>query len=209
MAKIVNSTPNGSVKIPQTKYMIKKSMQPNLKYEVYKKCNSCLNYILSLENQNQCALCDAAITTTQSDYLQLLQSIQRYIIENILSYYSAAGEENNLTDLHNSRIFQKIKIKYPDTIILPMIVNTDGVKVFHSNRDSLWMIQVIQGWLPPSIRYYPSNVFIVASHFGAKKPSMPDFFFPFLVEIRQINESGGISFSHNGRTYNFMPLIFR
>lgn len=81
--------------------------------------------------------------------------------------------------MHNSLIFKRIKAKYPDFIILPLIVNTDGVKVFNSNQNSLWMIQAIQGWLKPSIRFIPENVMIIASHFGAKKPNMRDFFFHF------------------------------
>lgn len=36
---------------------------------------------------------------------------------------------------------------------------------------------------------------------------MKDFFYPFLKELREINDGNGISVKHNKKTYNFMPSI--
>lgn len=213
MASVINSTPNASVKIPETKYLIKKFMQPNYKHEIHIKCNRCSNYIASLGSEAHCELCDTTIKTLKSEYFfyipleqQLLHSIQNHIDE-ILSYYLFVRKQEHMTDIHNSRIFENIMAKYSGSILLPLIINTDGVKVFNSNQKSLWMIQVMQGWLPPSIRFYPTNIMIIASTFGAKKPNMSDFFFPFLNELRQISRKGGMQYHYKGQTYNFMPII--
>lgn len=101
-------------------------------------------------------------------------------------------------------MFMKIKEKYAGYTILPLIINTYGVKVFNSNQKSLWMIQGVQGWLPPWLRFCPTNVMIFAAHFGAKKPNMRDFLYPLLREFREIQEAGGLNF--NG--HHFMPIIF-
>lgn len=213
MASVVNSTPNASVKIPETKYLIKKCMQPNYKHEIHIKCNRCSNYIVSLGNEAHCELCDTTIKALTSEnffYIpfeqQLLQSIQNHI-DDILSYYLLVCKQEHMTDIHNSHIFANIQAKYSASILLPLIINTDGVKVFNSNQKSLWMIQAMQGWLPPSIRFYPTNIMIIASTFGAKKPNMKDFFFPFLDELRKINRKGGMQYHYKGKTYNFMPVI--
>lgn len=37
---------------------------------------------------------------------------------------------------------------------------------------------------------------------------MNDFFYPFLKDLREMNEMGGIKINHNGSTLNFMPILF-
>lgn len=214
MAGIVNSTPNASVKVPATKYMIKKSIPQQFENESHIKCRRCSNFIRSLQNETRCELCDLMIKTANSEYFvyihiktQLEHAIKCNINE-ILSNYAKERQPEYIKDIFDSRIFMQIKEKYSGYIILPLIVNTDGAKVFNNNQKSLWMIQCVQGWLPPSIRFCPSNVLIIAAHFGAKKPNMNDFFFPFLKDSREINDTGGIKITHNGSTLNFMPILF-
>lgn len=214
MAMIMNSTPNAAVKIPQTKYLIKKNMEPKFKHEVHIKCGRCSNYIASLGSEIHCKSCNKIIKTSDSNYFfyipieqQILESIQNHI-DDILSYDSFICKQNEMNDIQNSRIYKNLKAKHPDSILLPFIINTDGVKVFKSNRKSMWLIQGMQGWLPPSIRFYPTNIMIIASVYGESKIDMKDFFFPFLQELCQIHQKGGIQFDHEGKTWNFMPIVF-
>lgn len=214
MAKIVNSTPGSTIKIPSTKYLIKKCMQPKFELEIHIKCRSCLNYLANSHSAARCELCDVPIKTTDSDYFvyislakQLENSLKNNIDE-ILSYNAYERQENVMRDIFDSNMFMQIKERYTGYIILPLTINTDGVKVFNCNQKSLWMIQGVQGWLPPSIRFYPTNVMIFAAHFGIKKPKMKDFFYPLLRELRKINDAGGIKISYGEKTYNFMPIIF-
>lgn len=215
MAKIVNSTPGSTVKIPSTKYMIKKYIKPKFDLETHIKCRRCQNYFASSQSTTQCNLCNVSIKATDSDYFiyipiakQLEHSLKNNI-EEILSYATKYDrQENVMKDIFDSKMFMKIKEKYAEHIIMPLIINTDGVKVFNSNQKSLWLIQGVQGWLPPSIRFYPTNVMIFAARFGTKKPNMKDFFYPLLKDLQEINSAGGIQFTFNGKTHNFMPIIF-
>lgn len=91
MAKIVNSTPGASVKIPERKYGIKKFMKSKFDYERHIKCSRCSNYIASYENTAQCEICDKELNGMHSDYFfnipieqQLVQSIQNHIDEILL-----------------------------------------------------------------------------------------------------------------------------
>lgn len=213
LSKIANSTPNASVYVPETKFKIKKLIKPIYKFETHIKCNGCLNYTASFQSETQCPTCNIKIKTSLSDYFmnipieqQIRRSLKNHISE-ILEYNSKISSQSEMMDIHNAEMFKNIQKKYPFSVILPLIVNTDGVKVFNSNQKSLWMIQSYQGYLPPSIRFMPSNVLINAAHFGSKKPGMRDFFFPFLNELCDIHKRGGINMKHNGADYNFMPLI--
>lgn len=214
VAKIVNSTPNSTIKVPETKYLIKKYMQPKFKYETYIKCHRCSNLTASFESEARCNTCDIIIKTAKSDYFvyipieeQLVDSIKENIDE-IISYYEIDREQDYMRDIFDSKMFLQIKENYPGYIILPLIVNTDGAKVFNSNSKSLWMIQSLQGWLPPSIRFHPKNVLLCAARFGAKKPNMRDFFYPLLKDLREIYNKGGLKLNHNNKTLHFMPIIF-
>lgn len=52
MARIINATPNASVKVPATKYTIKKSILPAFEYETHIKCHRCSNFVRSSRIQN-------------------------------------------------------------------------------------------------------------------------------------------------------------
>lgn len=210
---VVNRTPNASIKIPSTKYKIKKYMEPIFKSEIHIKCRQCSNYIASFKSNTKCIWCQALIKTTDLDYFHYIpvkQQIEHKLKINmaeILTYYSVVlGKHNEITDIHNAEAFKNAQNIYPNHVILPLIVNTDGVKVYRSTSNSLWLIQLYQGYIPPSKRYLMSNVLILAAHIG-KTISMPDFFYPFLQELRQIVDDGGITATYNGKNYYFMPLL--
>lgn len=115
--------------------------------------------------------------------------------------------EDQITDIHNCECFENVRKIYPSSIILPLIVNTDGAQLHRASKNSLWLIQCYQAFLPPAKRYNPANILIVAAHFGKKKPNMHEFFYEFLKEIREIQNNGGLNMTHKGNEYNFMPVI--
>lgn len=215
MAKIINATPNSSIQIPSTKYKIRKLIQPHIKSELHIKCNDCLNYTSTSTNEIECSFCHKPLKTTGSCYFayipveqQLKQSVQRNI-DDILAYDLTMqnGKEHEIADIHHSILYKNAQKKHPFSIILPIIINTDGIKVFRSGNKSLWLIQIYQCYLKPTIRFKPSNVIVVAAHFGFKKPNMKEFFYPFLKEMREIYDMNGFSISHNGKNIEFLPLI--
>lgn len=217
MAEVINKTPNASIQIPCTKYKIKKSMPAVFSIKKYIKCNQCHNYIGSLKSETQCTQpsCeDILLKTTESDYfvyISIKEQLEKNIennIDEILTYNSTVSNSSQMIDIQNSDMFKKMQEKYPSYILLPLIVNTDGAKVYKSCSDSLWLIQAYQGYMPPNKRFTPSNILIIAARFGKSKPNMRDFFFPFLKELRDICDSGGLKINHCGQTLYFMPFIF-
>lgn len=46
---------------------------------------------------------------------------------------------------------------------------------------------------------------VVGLHSG--KPNMNDFFYPFLMELKRIEENGGVKIHHNGQDFAFLPII--
>lgn len=186
MARVLNSTPNTSIKVPSTIYRLKKCIPSKIEYKFNIKCSGCQNFIVSDKNETICTLCDLPIKTAQHDYFvtisleqQLKMTIEKYF-EQIIAYSTGIAETDGTADLHNSKMFLDAKKKYPSINILPLIINTDGVKVHKKSTDSLWLIQICQAFLPPKYRFVHTNVLMVAAHFGQHKPNIPDFFSPFL-----------------------------
>lgn len=211
MTRIINATPQSSIQLPRTKYKIKNFFQPAFKSIIFVKCSTCANFS---PNNSECTICSTIVRSSNSQYFvyipieqQLKQTIEMHLNE-IISYYSKVkNEPNGISDLHNTENFKRIQKKYGDLIVLPLIVNTDGVQVFKSTTKSLWLIQIGQGFLPPKMRYMPENILLAAAHFDYKKPDMKSFFYPFLKELRNINNNGGIAIKKNNFEYRFMPLI--
>lgn len=121
----------------------------------------------------QCDLCQTPIKTTDLDYFhhipirQQIEHMLKMNIKEILTYYSVVLErQDEITDIHNADDFKRAQKMYPNHLILPLIVNTDGVKVYWSTSNSLWLIQMYQGYIPPNKRYLMTNVLIIAAHIG-------------------------------------------
>lgn len=212
LAKVVNTTPGAHYQIPTTRYRIQKLIDPLLTPEYYIKCKVCKKYSSTTSNKVPCKACSLPLKRADSKYFiylpftsQLKQSIIEHF-ENIISYGKCFGDNNLLiTDVQSANQFQIAKKKYSKSFLLSLTVNTDGVQIYNSTKKSVWPIQVHQNYLPPSIRYHPKNIIVVGLHDG--KPKMRDFFYPFLNELKQINDEGGIKINKNGQLYTFMPLI--
>lgn len=113
---VVNRTPNGSIKIPSTKYKIKKFMEPIFKSEIHIKCKQCCNYTASFKSSTQCDLCQTPIKTTDLDYFhyipirQQIEHMLKMNIKEILTYYSVVLErQDEITDIHNAEKSQTSK----------------------------------------------------------------------------------------------------
>lgn len=212
MAKLVNSTPNAAIKLPHTKYKIQKFIAPNISRNFHIKCNTCNTYIASTTTNGVCT-CKKMLKSSSSDYFitfPLVKQIEQSIktnINQILDYHASVLVNNDICDLHNAKIYQNAKSCFPNSIILPLIINTDGVKVYNSSKSSLWMIQVCQVYLHPKVRYVQSNILIIGAHFGTRKPPMKEFFYPVLKELYDVKNEGGIYIMHNGKQLNFVPLL--
>lgn len=211
MAKdVVNTTPGATIKVPVTMYKIRNSINPIFDYKMQYKCTACGNYSI---NAKECDSCKFKINQIRSNYFayipieqQLVQTLKSDSGE-IISYYRSVLSKDQITDIHNSQCFENIRKKYQSSIILPLIINTDGAKLHKISTNSLWMLQCYQAYLPPHKRYMISNILIAAAHFGEKKPNMDEFFYSFLKDIREIQNKGGINLKYNGEEYNFMPFI--
>lgn len=112
---------------------------------------------------------------------------------------------DSIRDVHDCIQFKTVQQNYPYLIVLPLTVNTDGARIYNSNNESIWPIQIYQNYLHPRIRYIPNNIMVVGPHSG--KPNMNDFFYPFLMELKRIEENGGVKIHHNGQDFAFLPII--
>lgn len=239
-AKLINSTPGTKIHIPATIYRIKKMVLPQVPTEFYIHCNICKEYLMTKTAETECVSCLQILNRAQSKYFvnlplkpQLLQSINDHF-DDIISYCQSEKFDNDVTiiyDMQNSIQYKNAKEKFPDAIILPLALNTDGARLFNSTNKSIWPLQVIQNFLKPTIRYVPENIIVAAIYEGKKyirkkvwrlksvvillclltgKPDdMKNFFYPMLRELNDIYNEGGIFVENHGKTYCFLPLILQ
>lgn len=211
MAKIINTTPNAAVFLPNTKYKIKKELNPIFNHQFQIRCSTCKNYMASSKSATKCMICDVPISTGDSDhflYIPIKQQLEHSMaknLEEILNYNSHVLSANELTDIHSGKIFKNAQAAHPNCTILPLIVNTDGVKMFKHSNKSLWLIQICPAYMPPNVRY--KHTMVVAAHFALKKPKMAEFFYPLLKDMSDIHDSGGIVINQGGKSHTFLPLI--
>lgn len=217
MAKIVNETPNASIQVPTSKYLLKKAITKNMSVSVqyHIRCAVCKNYSVSLLSgaQIECESCSKRISTANDDffiYLPIEEQLRAVVEENldeILSYSSAANIDDDIKDIHDGIQYKKACEKFKGMVVLSMVVCTDGAQVFKSTNKSLWAIQLYLNFLKPSKRYLSKNIMVVGLHYAQKKPNMQTFFYPLLQDIQRMVKFGGFAVKRNASLHHFMPVI--
>lgn len=115
MSKVMNATPNASVRLPSSKYLIKKFIPPTVAYSYYIKCSSCANYIESKKSSAVCVNCEISIKASEAPYFIIVpieQQIKRYLdeyLDEILIYNSTINNSDGMADIHNGNMFKNAK----------------------------------------------------------------------------------------------------
>lgn len=200
-AKLVNHVKGAHFRVPESKYLLQKVVKPIFDYELHYKCQKCATYTAHhsnmKSNQVQCEnfKCGVTIETKSDNFFiyiplpqQLRQSIKMHY--NSIKFYRNREKTDRISDVHDGYICKNIDSANPNTTNLTFVMNTDGARIFKSTTMSLWPVLLYQNFLPPSIRFIPNNILVVALYSGEHKPNMSDFLFPFIKELRQLQESG-------------------
>lgn len=153
----MNSMPDTSIKLPDTKYKLKKQMKPVLNYEFHVKCSKCKAYSQfdSTTKNMFCLNCNTQlkIKNKQTEYfvfIPLQQQIQLTLEEHwdtIINYknkmdLNKAGDLHitEIRDVHDGEMYKKINSTLHEQFLLSLTLNTDGIQVFESNSNALWPI---------------------------------------------------------------------
>lgn len=210
VCEIVNETTKADSKIPSTKYLIKKMIQPSFQSKIYIECTDCKKTSVATSNSMEC--CGKRLETSNTNHFitvslkeQLSRSIQDNF-EEIISFIPS-NDQDIICDVHDSIQFRRAQAKHPIKI-LSLTVNTDGAAIYRTVFDkSVWPLQLKQNYLLPKNRSKTSNIIVAALYFGKKNPDMHQFFYPMLLELKEIQDNGGICIERNGQKHIFMPII--
>lgn len=167
-ANLINSTPGAKIRIPSTMYTIKKQVPLLFEPEYYIQCAPCKSY-----STIECELCGKQLKRANSKYFvyiplkpQLIKSIHDHFNE-IITYDKNFIENSDLIrDMQDGLIYKNVRAKYPNSVILPLVENTDGAKIFKSTIGSIWPLQLLQCFLKPNTRQMSENIILVGLHEG-------------------------------------------
>lgn len=214
-AELINMTPGADTTIPTTQHMLKKVIRPCYDYFIHIECQMCKIFTPteSKETRVQCEKCERSLQKKKSNYFVFIPFAQQMIsvvsenVDKIIKYNEKCVNANGMIDIQNGNIFKKAAAKFPESIILSLVLNTDGASKFSSTVKSLWPIQLYQNYLPPSNRYISNNILVIGLYYGQFKPKLRHFIFPLAKELRRILCSNGLSITHNNTNLNFIPLV--
>lgn len=174
-ANLMNSTPGAEIQIPNTTYRLKKMVPLSFMPQFYIYCATCKSYSMTTTSNVKCELCFKIMKRANSKYFtnlplkpQLIKTIHKNF-KSIIEYDQKFNENNDIIrDFQDGNIYRNAKTKYQNSIILPLVGNTDGARIFNSSNNSIWPIQFYQCFLPPNARYIPENIIVAAIHEGIK-----------------------------------------
>lgn len=213
----------GENSLPSSKYMFKKMFQPkeNFSSNFHFWCHLCEKYLGVKEDfidDPVCPNCNSQIVTdTKYKKNHFIAMKVKNQLKNVLEQnseqliFDTESSSNNMTDVHSSHNFQRLKNEMGNTPYITLTMYTDGAAVFKSTKQkSIWPILVSVNEIGLNDRFKRENILCTALSFG-KTPNMQMFFKPFIDEIKTINAEGGITFcDKNGqyKTVQVIPMIF-
>lgn len=217
VAKLINETPGANHEIPASHYMLTKSIRAGSPVVYYFECSTCNKFtpqnVDSSKSEISCIGCKKKFDKNESNYFafipfkKYLEAVISQNVDQIVKYSKECKDSEDLIDIQCGAIYKKISAMYPDSTVLSLLLNTDGVKVFNSSTKQLWPIQLYLNFLPPSMRLAPENILVVGLYFGDKKPDISAFLLPFVKECRQIYDINGFNIKYEETEINFLPMV--
>lgn len=216
-AQLLNESLGSSFHVPTSHKKLLKSVDPCYQFELHIKCTTCKIYT-STESPNHktvlCAKCQKVLRKEKMNYFvyipfeQQIRSMIQKNLNQIIEYNKKfANESSIIIDVQSSNVHKKIAAKHPNSVILSLVLNTDGANVYNSTNKSVWPIQLYQNYLPPSVRYIPENILVIGLSFGIGKPDVKQLILPFAKECRQIFTNNGLKFMHSDQDIIFLPMV--
>lgn len=197
------------------------------------KCNKCKQYTkLDSENriQAKCSRCSNGLKMTETNYFvslpikqQIVKSVKdnwtyiKKFVNDSESKPNVISETKNqyvISDAHDGSILRNVLDKYRDCElnILSLMINVDGANKFKSNSKSVWPIQLIQNYLPPTIRFLPQNIIVTGLQYvnskddGSDELNFREFLLPLVNELNDLKKNN-IEMDLENETYKFKPVI--
>lgn len=110
-------------------------------------------------------------------------------IKEILGFLRNHKRSGIISDTDDGILFKKIQKKHQHTFVLSLTINIDGAAIYASSKNSLWLIQAYQNYLPANIRYKPKHVLLIGLFFGSKKPDVFDLMYPLAKELDNLQKT--------------------
>lgn len=178
-------------------------------------CEKCMHSskVSSEDSSRICENCGLKIAVAESNFfvfIPLEQQIIKSVKEN-WSYITKFDTNSNGTtysDAHDGKILKDLLEAYSksDVNILSLTLNLDGANKFKSNVYSVWPLQMIQNYLPPTIRFLPDNIITCGMYYNKKKPNCFQYLLPLVNELDTLSDAH-ISIELSNDVYVFKPVV--
>lgn len=199
--------PGTTAKLPTSKYKLIKEFLSFSAFtsEYHILCGHCKIYSkCSPSNFSEwnCDKCSRELQISETNhftYIRLEEQLKCTLTENWDSIVRFKNEIDTINDngyvkdIYDGDVMQKIL--QVENNVLSVTINTDGVSLKKSSKNSLWPLQIICNFLPPQLRYLLKNILTVGFYYNDQKPDVLKFFKPFVEELESL-ESNGFVFRH-------------
>lgn len=214
--KLINDKPMNCRTLPTCKEQILKCMKrpSTINPIYYTYCPSCNQFTENRSTKNDqryCSHCESELRPSETNfsvYLPIEEQIKKSITAN-WNYFSKNENSNgNITDICDGEILKEVENKFgsTDTTICSLALNFDGASRYKSNNLSIWPIQLVQNFLPPSIRYHRKNIIIAGLYYGKHKPDCLEYFLPLINELKRFADRN-IEMRVHGMHIRVLPVI--
>lgn len=197
---LLTEFPYNKYKFPSTKYRIMEAL-PFIGYKEYANCTTCDRIVDISSGDKICPNCNTPLEIEgHFIYINMQPQITIQINKHWDAIHNLVSRSENITDVSDGRLFTRESVNW-----LPLKLNTDGFRVYNSNKNSVWPILLQQDYLPPNIRFLKENIITAGLYFG-KKPDLQKYLAPLVAEARSLHSSG-ICIKKNDETHTFYPNI--
>lgn len=203
----------GNEALPTSKYfffkLFSKNYQP--KHVFFCKNTDCGAEVTLNDETNlmqNCKFCktDNICDTSKSQHyfvtLPIATQLKEVIRENINHFIvnKTNHNDNFIRDIIDGHVYQELPEQQRHRITLTL--NTDGVEVFKSSKNSLWPIQAIINEMDVKDRFKTKNILLLGVFYYHKHPNMQLFLKNTMIELQEL-KSTGLEVTVGNKIYHF------
>lgn len=134
-------------------------------------------------------VCDTKKSQNYFVTLPISEQLKEVVTDQLHQFINVSNRDLFIKDIVDGEIYKSLP-ESGERHKITLTMNTDGVEVFKSSKNSLWPIQAVINELDLNDRFKTKNIMLLGVYYYNKHPDMQLFLKNMMIELKDLHSSG-------------------
>lgn len=133
--------------------------------------------------------------------------MKEVITEKLHHFINKTDRDSFIRDIVDGQVYNDLPEPAVESHRVTLTLNTDGVDVFKTSKNSLWPIQAVINEIDIKDRFKTKNIMLLGVYYYNKHPDMQLLLKNMMLELKELNSSG-LEITVGNKTIGFLLVRF-